>query len=186
VTLIPGVYQAEVRKHTWGYSQSGTPFLSVDLLIFTDFGEEAMNGRIYFSAKSMGIGRQNLKALGFDPDTQEVEEVGDSISFIGNQCTIELQEQEYNGRTELKVARWGTVKPPDKEALRKLGADLKAAKTRKKTSDGPELPGFGGPPASKPAVPPPAKANGPKPLNTMTPAEVKAEAAADDDGSIPF
>jgi hypothetical protein len=176
--LRPGIYSARVVKHVWTTSQNLNPGLAVTVAIFSDdgFGEEEIIGKIWFSDKAMGMARAQLRALGFDPDSQDPAEIGFSISLVGNETEVILEEQEYNGRRELKVARFGkAAPPPSKEALQALGTKLRSAKKAKPQPK---------PPDPSPAVAQePARQDSPSPTLTEDIEAAKTDPPEDD---IPF
>jgi hypothetical protein len=141
--MKPGIFTATVRNHFWSRSRSGTEFLGVQFDVPSDFNDvESITAQIWFTSKAMGMARSQLKALGFNCDTQDLAELGGSISLVGAETDIELQEHEYNGRYELRVVRIGVSKPPDAARLKELGASLRAAK--KSVAKVEELPPVGG------------------------------------------
>jgi hypothetical protein len=178
VTLQPGIFNGVVVSHKWGTSGTGSPFLAVTVEIDDGFGTvDAITGKIYFTPKAKGMARGQLKALGFNPDEYEAGDIGDTVSLVGNECSVELDEQEFRGRTELRVARFGANKPPSKEELAKVTRMLREAKGKSEPAESPLHPPK---PAPKPAN------GGPKPLDKMSQAEVNAELEQADDGVIPF
>ena len=178
--LLAGVYEAIVVSHHWITARTGTTGLQVVISVVDQWGEEhEMTGTIYMSKKSMGMARAQLKALGFDPDHQELAELGYEISLSGNPCQAELAEEEYNGRKSLKVKWFGKhLPPPSKEQLAETQKALQAAKHSQTESEIEE---------SAPA-PSPASARSPPSSNVITNEEAKqvAEQAKENGDDIPF
>ena len=149
MALRPGTYDAIVTEHHWTTSQSGNPGLAVQVDIDDRSGEfTAMVGVIWFTPKSMGMARGQLRALGFDPDRQQCKAIGETISLVDARCEVQIVEEEYRGRTSIKISRFGGIpKPPTQEQLAGLDALLAAAKKTDEREDD-----FS---TTKPAPPPP-------------------------------
>jgi hypothetical protein len=131
--LQPGIAKAKVLRHWFTTSQGGTPGLSVRVEVSDDWdaGQE-MVGTIWLSPKAMGMARSQLKALGFDCTAHELDELDGTDILVGNEVDLELKEEEYKGRRELKIARFGGPAPkPTKDALKAATAALRAAKKEK-------------------------------------------------------
>ena len=172
--LTAGKFKGRVVWHGWVTSQAGTPGLAVRVGIMDDFAgaEEEITGTIWLSPKAMGMARMQLKALGFDCDTQELSEIGVSVSFIDRECDVVLKEEQYKGKVSIKMDRFGAgAPPPTKDALVKAQAGLRAAKKAR-------------PPYPDPnAMPPDAGADVPlEPPKRPPPAEVPPPV----EGDIPF
>ena len=128
--MQPGSYKAVVTDHRWTTAQSGNPGLAVTVDVIDGFGGvESMVGTIWFTPKSMGIARTQLRALGFDPDKQHVKDIGESISLRDHECEVQIAEEDYKGRTSLRIRMFGGLpKPPTAAQLSALDAALAAAK----------------------------------------------------------
>lgn len=128
--MVPGSYKAVVTDHRWTTAQSGNPGLAVTVDVIDGFGGvESMVGTIWFTPKSMGMARTQLRALGFDPDKQHVKDIGGSISLRDHECEVQIAEEDYKGRTSLKIRMFGGLpKPPTAAQLSALDAALAAAK----------------------------------------------------------
>ncbi len=134
--MMPGIYNAVVKQHCWITSRAGHPGLEVTVEVSDDWDSKPMTGTIWFTDKALGMARMQLRALGFDPDTQKVGDIGPRISLVGHQCEVELAEEDYNGRTSLKIKRFGgRPKPPTDDQLRNLDVLLARAKTRQPAAD---------------------------------------------------
>lgn len=173
--LAAGKFKAKVVWHGWTTSQAGTPGLAVRVSIFDEFadGNEEITGTIWLSPKAMGMGRMQLKALGFDCDSQDLSEIGNSISFIDRECDVVLKEEEYRGNTQIKVDRFGAgAPPPTKDALKKATEGLRSAK-----KDKPAYPDVNNIPAEAEVPPMPIQAEPHPPADVPTPPA---------EGDIPF
>jgi hypothetical protein len=129
----PGIVKAVVKRHSFTSSQAGTPGLSVTVELTDDWDSGVtMVGTIWLSQKSMGMARPQLKALGFDISTHELDELDGTEILVGREVEIELREEEYKGRKELRIARFGGLPPkPTKDALKAVTAALREAKKDK-------------------------------------------------------
>ena len=138
--LSPGVYKARVVSHVWTTSQTGSPGLAVKVgILGDDFAEETIIGTVWITQKSAGMARQQFKALGLDVDRQDFNDIGNGISLVDNEVEVILEEQEYKGRVNIRVARFGKpAVPPTKEAIAKAQAMMRAAK--KKATEEVEVP----------------------------------------------
>lgn len=148
---LPGTYKARVEKHWFTTSQAGTPGLAVKVLVAdadSDWGDEqAFVGTIWLSPKAMGMARSQLKALGFDCDLHDLDELESDVSLVGREVEVELKEETYKNRTELRIARFGGQAPkPTPDALAKATAALRAAKKYHADADDQ-------PPVAEPAKP---------------------------------
>jgi len=130
--LGPGTYTAKVLEHRWTTSQKGDPSLAVKVSIITDFGdEEIYTGYIYFSDAAMGMARAQLRAFGFDPDHEELSDIGDTLSLIDREVIVQLEEHDYRGQISIRIKRFGgSPPPPDKNSIVATQAKLRQAKKR--------------------------------------------------------
>jgi len=183
-SIMPGIYPAEIVKHWWETSRSGDPVLAFTLNVHEpEWGTEyPMSHRVYFTPKAAGMARAQLKLLGFDSDAQDLADIGESVSFEGVQVEVTVDEQTYQGKSQVRVARFGgKPKPPEKSALAKATQALRDAKrvNRDAYSDPVEETPPAKPPERKRAEKPPY----PDPNAMLTEAEAAAEQAGSD---IPF
>lgn len=130
MTLAPGVYQATVLNHWWKTAQTGTPGLAVTVSLEDEFGgSEEITGTIWMSKNTMAMARGQLRALGFDPDTQHVGDIGASIDLSGNRCEVTLKEKDFRGQVSIEIYRFGKPLPPPTPAqLDAVQTALRAAK----------------------------------------------------------
>lgn len=162
--MLPGTYRAIVTGTRWTTSQGGNAGLTVNVDVDDNGDFVSMFGTIWFTPKSMGMARGQLKALGFDPDHQHVRDIGGEISLVDQRCEVQVVEEDYKGQKQIKIGRFGGgPKPPSPELLASL--DAKLAKAKKSGDDdgeddayhGPSLPPPPQPPAEPvPLNPPPA------------------------------
>ena len=130
MALQPGSYKAVVTEHHWTTSKANTPGLALSLDVLDGFGGcERMLHTIWFSDKAMNMARAQLKELGFDANKQHARDIGNGISFVDRECNVVLDNENYGGRTTLKVKKIGGLpKPPTAAQLSALDAALAAAK----------------------------------------------------------
>lgn len=122
MALQAGTYQAKVVGHQLITSaKKGTPGLDVKVRFSDGWEEQTMTGTIWFSEKAPEKSREQLEAIGFRPAEHRLPDlgVGRSLSLVGNDCEIEVGEEEYNGKKRMKIKWFGTSapKPPDDETL---------------------------------------------------------------------
>ena len=183
--IQPGIYPATVVEHHWTTSQSGHPGLAITVQISDGWENPQMVGTIWFTPKSGAMARQQLRELGFNPDTQHCNEIGQSVSLVDHQCDVQLTEEEYRGRTAVKITKFGGLpKPPTAAQLAALDGMLARAKKLDQDQDDEDA----GPPSSSYVPPPPPEARPepkPEPQAAPPPAEGGPKPAADADG-CPF
>ena len=139
--MIPGEYKATVESHTWVTSASkGTVGLRVVCMVYGPDDNMRLDGTIWFSDKARGFARSQLKALGFDPDKVDVEEIGDSVDLAGNDTTVSVEESEYRGMTTIRIGRFGGANKPTKKALKHLSASLRTKDGEPDEQPAPEEP----------------------------------------------
>ncbi len=132
--MITGKQTGIVIKTEYGHSeQKGTPrfrvYFEVENMI--DGTREAIHGDIYLTDKAMGMARKSLKALGFDPDKQDLDALVSNPNLLtGNKATLDIQEEhDQKGNPRLKVAFINPLpKPPEKDELKKLSQALRDVK----------------------------------------------------------
>jgi len=139
--MIPGEYKATVESHTWTTSAAkGTVGLRIVCLVHSMDDDMQLAGTIWFSDKAMGFARTQLKALGFDPDKVDVEEIGVSVDLNGNETTVVVEEQEYQGTTTVRIGRFGGANKPTQKALKSLSAALRKGPPPPSDPDEPPMP----------------------------------------------
>jgi hypothetical protein len=127
-----GIFTGIVQKHSLGKSngEKQTPFI---LLNFKLKGtEEFINAWLYLTSneKNLRIVRKSLKAVGFDPDKQEVADLQTNPTLLaGNECELELAEEVYNNQVSIKV-KWINLprKPLDELETAGLTDSLRSVK----------------------------------------------------------
>lgn len=136
--MIPGKHQAKVVTCTYGHSsQKLTPQFEVVFLVDDATGGEQITGYIYLTEKAMGIARKSLKAMGFNPDDQELDVLVKNPALLaGNEAQIVVVEEEgQDGEYRMKVAFINPLPgPADLNELKKLSKALRDVKgsTKKK------------------------------------------------------
>lgn len=137
--MRPGKHVGTVIKHTYGHSaQKGTPHFHVEFQVDSDTGSEMIAGDIWLTDAAMGMARKSLKAMGYDPDTQDLDALVDNPALLmGHKVTLEIVEEEgRDGEWRLKVAFInavaGPVAPDELKRLSKSLRDVKGS-TKKET-----------------------------------------------------
>ena len=124
-----GRWTATVVKHWIDQTGNGSAFVAVKLALE---GDDAITGKIWLTEKSMGMARGQLKSLGFDVDKQSLEDLDTNQELLkGKTVEIEIEENEYQGKTTMQVRSIRV--PKDKGLLAKLTEGLRSAK--KKTDE---------------------------------------------------
>lgn len=82
------------------------------------------------SPKSAAIARKSLKAMGFDCDKRELDEIVKNRSLLkGAKVRAVVEEHEWNGNITNRIAWLNAIpKTPDKSGLGKLTSALRNAK----------------------------------------------------------
>lgn len=100
--MIEGIHNAVVVEHRTVTSPGGTPYV---LVTFQLNDNETIQARIFLTEKAAGIARKSLKAIGFDPDKQDLSALDENQHLLtGREAELDIREEEYRGRTSLKVA----------------------------------------------------------------------------------
>lgn len=149
--LNPGRYPATLRdsKLEW-LGQNGTPCLKV-------YGTLDANGLeteaiIWLSEGAAHIARQQLRAIGFDPDTEDVALLDETGRLNGLRAEFTLKYKEYRGNLQ---EQWGVATPrPDTSGINALlrGAGSAASKERAAAPRAPAAPAS---PPARPSAPAP-------------------------------
>ncbi len=130
-----GIYTGVVVQHSIGVSngEKQTPFVLIKFKLKGT--EEHINAWVYIVAgneKNLRIARKSLKAIGFDPDTQDIGLLQSNPTLLaGKECELELAAEEYNGSTTIKVKWINTPrKPVEKSMLATLTKGLRSVKSK--------------------------------------------------------
>ncbi len=133
--MKPGSYQAVVTEHRWTTAKSGLAGLAITADVTDSFGGiETVTGTIWFSPKAMHMARKQLGNLGFRHGEQKAADIGNTISFVGRNCEVQLEENEYpkgSGKKTIKIGWFGPrtyAPPPPADVLAGLDAALDDAK----------------------------------------------------------
>jgi hypothetical protein len=141
-----GANKAKVLKTYFTTSQAGNAGLSIKVEVGDAWEKEEMTGTIWFSPKAAGMARRQLKVFGFDIDTTDLSEIGQSVDFVGMEILVTLKEEDYHGVLSLKIDCFGAVKAPTADELGAAQRALRAAKGKTKEK---APPGDKAPPAAK-------------------------------------
>lgn len=131
-----GIYTGVVVQHSIGVSNSEkqTPFVLIKFRL--DGTQDHINAWVYIVAgneNNLRIARKSLKAIGFDPDKQDIGDLQTNPTLLaGNKCELELAAEEYNGNSTIKV-KWINPlrKPADKGQLALMTKGLRSVKGKK-------------------------------------------------------
>jgi hypothetical protein len=126
--MTPGIFDAEIVAIGLKSSQAGNPGVWITVAIDDGFGRsEEITGTIWITQKALGMARGQFKAIGFDYKTLVLSH--DNLQgCVGNECSVTLKDEEYKGRTELKISLFGSNAPPSPEALDAATKALRTAK----------------------------------------------------------
>lgn len=99
--MTPGVACAVVIEHSFYESSKGTPGVAVLFQIKgLPAGEhDRIIGHIWLTEAAAGLARKSLRAIGFDPDSQKLEELNENPTLLaGKETTVILAENENDSR----------------------------------------------------------------------------------------
>ena len=136
--LTPGKWEATVKSHFIDALEStGNWFVGIEFKV----GEMDLQGRIWLTGddpdkkdKRMRMARKSLKAIGFDPDTEDIKLLGENqTKLAGNVCQVTVVEEEYKGETSLKL-KWinSPPEPATDDFYEGINKGLRAVKSKKK------------------------------------------------------
>lgn len=140
-----GIYTGVVVQHSIGVSNSEkqTPFVLIKFKL--EGTEEFINAWVYIVAgndNNLRIARKSLKAIGFDPDAQDIGELQSNQTLLaGNKCELDIAAEEYNGSSKLKV-KWINPlrKTAEKSQLAALTKGLRSVKGKGKDEEEDDIP----------------------------------------------
>ncbi len=126
-------YEAEVITHFVDcVERTGNWFVGVN---FEVEGHQLL-GKIWITGDSdpkkkanrMRMARASLKAIGFDPDNQDIQSLDDNKTMLsGNRCNVTIEESEWQGKVSTRI-KWinAFVEPLDygeiDRGLREVGS----------------------------------------------------------------
>lgn len=102
-----------------------------------NFRFKFLNGEIgnkdfypFSSEKSNEITRKAIRAMGFDIDRQDIEDLqNNQVLLAGVKVRATVEEQEYKGQVNNRITWINPIKvPPSKEVMKALTLRLRAAK----------------------------------------------------------
>ncbi len=119
MTLKPGTYNARASHATLGYTKDGKEQVGVELLVLDDdFQGERITWFGYFTEASSERTLESLRLLGWKGD-----DLFDLQGIDENQVSIVVVEDEYQGKTQIKV-RW--INAPGGMAMKAPMSDTQA------------------------------------------------------------
>lgn len=116
-----GLFQAFIQKHWIDETAGGKPFIGMRL----EFETSDVMAKIWLTEKAMPLARAQLKACGFDPDTQDLQTLGDNQTLLaGRMVQIDVVDDDKYGPQASIVTR----KNLNATRLSELGKGLRDAK----------------------------------------------------------
>ena len=139
--ITAGTFPATVQKTWLGTSGSGTLFVGIQFKV-DNFEDDLINSYVYLSDKSLKIGMRQLIALGWTKDSNlndlHQDEDPSKSPLFGKKTSIEIEEQEFNGKRSMRVVNIGPrTDKPDASKVETLNKKLKALFGKK---SGPAVP----------------------------------------------
>lgn len=127
--MNPGTHVARVLEHSIKISEN-TGTWSVYVLFELEDSKEKIGGYVWLTDKAMGIARKSLKAIGFDPDAQNISVLDDDpVLLAGNRCQLDIAEETYKDETSMKVKWINPIpKPKSKKSMDQFTTALRNAK----------------------------------------------------------
>jgi hypothetical protein len=138
-----GTYPARVDRVEFFKSRGGTPGLKV-FFVLPDVGADGICD-IWLSPKAIAMARQQLRKLGYNPDTGSLSELANHPDHLrGAEFDVEVYEDEYQGKfykkAQIPIPRNDGLKSKEIDDLDKA---LKEGASKRE--------GQAPPPASRPA-----------------------------------
>ena len=120
-----------VVSHKIGTARSGTRSVDVRFMVEDGEGWEIV-GNIWLTDKAWEMARKSLKAIGFDVDKQSTKLLDTNKELLaGNKCNITVAEEEYKGKTSLKVKFINPLsEAPSEDIFAKWDKKLREAKKK--------------------------------------------------------
>lgn len=125
-------YKAVVVSHPIEQDPKGQPYVNCTFGI----ENEMHTKRIYLTAKSIGIARVNLKAMGFDCDIRSLKELDDNpILLAGNEVEVDFQTWDSNQGSILQINNiYGKRAPKTEDFFSGLDKSIREVKKSDKSS----------------------------------------------------
>ena len=135
--------------------QNRTPALKVRV----DVEGEVVEPVVWITPKALGMARQALKAIGFDIDGRNIEELDENPKALaGNPCPVRVVEDDYGGKlrkkAEIITSTAARIAKPRMDAITRALRDAASDETKAKNA--------ASPPPAAPATPPAAAAPAPR------------------------
>lgn len=149
-----GKHAARVDRVEFFKSSGGTPGLKVFFVIPSLAGVDGICD-IWLSPKAIGMARQQLRKLGYNPDTGTLSELANHPDHLrGAEFEVEVFEEEYNGKfytkAQIPIPRNDGLKSNE---INDLDKALKAgASKREGQVPPPAQPPKSAPPATQPGI----------------------------------
>ena len=126
MTLTPGLYDATIKSHSVGATNSGTPYVK----LACEANSEDVSVFIYLSEKAMGMARASLRKCGFDCDKQDLSDLRDKPGLLaGTVVQITFEDDEtYGARGQILLSSISDRR------LKELTGQLRAVKKKGSTT----------------------------------------------------
>ena len=108
--MVPGTYKAKAVEAVLAQTEKGAEYVGVTFeVVEGEFKESRITAQMWWTPKAEDYTRANLKKLGWDNGVKNVD--GHAHLILSDApIAIGVKQEEYNGRTSLKVD-W-VVSPP--------------------------------------------------------------------------
>lgn len=98
--MTPGKYQATIEENDLRFAGTGTEFVFLRVSIEGD----SIPVQIWLSDKAMNMARAQLKLCGFEFGKDKLASLLEDPKYLaGRPIPVEIYEEEYNGKTNLKA-----------------------------------------------------------------------------------
>lgn len=122
-----GRKRAEVMSHYIGQNSNGNAFVGVKFVV--EDWDDVLTSKIYLTKAAMPMARAKLKAIGFDVDQRDLDELETNPELLMTSKTlVDVSEEVYNEKTFIKCEIVTDFAKPDKEKLSALTEALRKAK----------------------------------------------------------
>ena len=126
--ITEGPQKGLVVRHWLELPNSGT--WSLRILFNLDGGE--LIAKLWLTEKAWGIARKSLKALGFDPDARNIEELHKNGTLLaGVTAMCDVQSKVWKGKSKMEIAWINEIpKAPTQNIIDKINKGLRECKKK--------------------------------------------------------
>jgi len=122
-----GKQRGEIISHYIGENDKGNAFVAFKIIC--EHWDGPLTSKVYITAAAMGIARAKLKAVGFDIDQRQLEELDENPDLLaGTPVQVEVSEEVYNNKPYTKCEIVTDFGKPDKPKMAALTEQLRKAK----------------------------------------------------------